>query len=91
MTPPAVSDADALDDSSWFDSHPHRRFRARRADGGWWLIRKRGAVLLRTFSPKGGHLSDSDRALAPLWFAAVYPELFAKSARKGRQAMAGRR
>jgi hypothetical protein len=34
---------------------------------------------------------DRDKDIAAHWFAAAYPELFAKSVRKGRKAAGGRR
>jgi hypothetical protein len=60
--------------------------------GGFWLIRRWGRdTLLRTFTRKGISLGDRDKDIATLWFAAAYPELFAKSVRKGRKAAGARR
>jgi hypothetical protein len=88
MSAPQATEADALDDRSWFANHPNRRFRARVGDGGRWLIRRRaqGAaadVLLRTFSRTTERLSrDGDSELAALWYMAAYPDWPPKKAQK---------
>jgi hypothetical protein len=75
--PPAVTAADAADDRDWFATHPRRRYRARRAERGFWIVRRRaGGVFLRIWCvtiPKG--LPDSDKALRPLWFDTAWPDL----------------
>jgi hypothetical protein len=77
---PEVAAADALDDRSWFCERPDRRFRARIADGGLWLIQRlpQGAnpdVNLRIFSPTiAPPARDSDGELAALWYTATYPD-----------------
>ena len=91
---PPVTEIEAGDDRAWFACHLQRRFRARPGAGGWWLVRRRGAVLLRTFSSTALALADRDKAIAPAWFAAAYPdEFFERAKRKGRKALAigGRR
>jgi hypothetical protein len=86
IAPPRVTEAVALDDRSWFGERPDRRFRARIADGGLWLIRRQpqGAnpdVYLRTFSPAiAPPARDSDGELAALWYKATYPDWPAEQA-----------
>jgi hypothetical protein len=89
---PEVTAADALDDRIWFTDHPDRRFRDRAGDGGLWLIRYRlqsadPDIYLRSFSMSiAAPRSDSDGEIAPLWYAAAYPdwpiEMTQKRARK---------
>jgi hypothetical protein len=73
-----VTNADALDDHSWFQARPGRLFRARAGDGGIWLIRRRpqGAdpdAHLRTFSRTSPPTGVSDGALAVAWYNSAYP------------------
>jgi hypothetical protein len=74
LDPPPVT---AADDRDWFATRPQRRYRARRAERGFWIVRKRaGGVFLRTWAatlPKG--MPDTDAALREAWFLAVWPEL----------------
>ena len=72
---PRVAEAEALDDQSWFDKHPGRRFRGRRgSDGFFWIIRRRGEVLLRTVMRQPATPpEDVDRELAGAFFRAAYP------------------
>jgi hypothetical protein len=63
-------DADALSDQLWFDQHPRRRYRARAG----WLIRRRGAAMLRTRTP-AQPLPDDDAALRVAWVGAAHPDL----------------
>jgi hypothetical protein len=85
-----VRDFDADDDTSWFAARRHRLFRARRGDGGTWLIRRRKGgsepdVLLRTFS-RGLVAHDTEGQIAQAWFATAYPawppDRVAKAVRK---------
>ena len=88
-----MTELEAGDDRNWFAAHPSRRFRARWdvAHAGWWLIRKRGDALFRTFTRAAIIVPDRDKAIAPWWFAAAWPELFAQSVRKARRTAGGRR
>jgi hypothetical protein len=67
MTAPDAEAIDpAMDDRLSFADHPYRRYRLRRTNGDWWVIRRRaGGVLLRalitTAIPRG--LPDTDNAL----------------------------
>jgi hypothetical protein len=80
---PPVMAAEALGDGAWFDRHPNRRFRARPARHGTWLVRRRGDVLLRAFANRTlPHLRDRDADLGPAWFEAAYPELLAERAQR---------
>jgi hypothetical protein len=89
---PPVTELDAGADREWFLTHPGRRFHARPAADGWWLIRKLSETFIRTFTRDVVSVADRDKDIAALWFAAAYPEsLFNKSARKGRKAVGGRR
>jgi hypothetical protein len=80
---PPVTTAEALGDGAWFDQHPNRRFRARPARDGTWLVRRRGDVLLRAFVNRTpSHLHDRDTDLGPAWFEAAYPEHLAEKAQR---------
>ena len=84
---PKITPAEAIDDVRWFDAYPGCKFRARRAPSGFWLIRKRGDVFLRTFTRNFTPVAETDPEIATLRFAAAWPELFfAKANRKSRQA-----
>jgi len=84
--PPQVTVAEALDDCAWFDGYPSRRFRACRAVGGYWLIRRRGDLFLWTFTRNVAAVADSDAEIATASYAAAWPELpFTRANRKSRQ------
>jgi hypothetical protein len=87
---PPVREADARRDRAWFAEHEERSFRSRpAADGGVWIVRRAGGVLLRTVvvSAPSPPPHDGDRELGPLWFATAWPELSAEEARRrGRRA-----
>jgi hypothetical protein len=73
---PVVSELDAGDDRIWFRDNPTRRYRLRQAEGGWWLIRRRGrSAMLRVFSETMGRVPDNDEALRGYWFSSAYPTL----------------
>jgi hypothetical protein len=92
MQLPPVTSATALDDAVWFQRRPARRFRGRPGDGGSWIIRRRGTVLFRTWTPQPVNLVDTDKALATHWFETAWPgELVNKSMKRGRKAAAGGR
>jgi hypothetical protein len=78
-------------DRAWFAAHPDRRFRARRGDGGWWLVRRFCGAAIRTHTDKFLSIADSDTEIAVAWYTTAYPELFAKALKKGRKATGGRR
>jgi hypothetical protein len=82
MSVPIVSNADAIADGIWFDQHPARRYRIRQSDRGTWIIRRRGSVLLRAFTPQPLQLRNSEAEIGPAWFAAAYPESLADRARR---------
>ena len=88
-----VSAAEALDDCAWFDRHANRKFRIRRTDDLVWIIRRRGHVFLRTVTHRlPVEIVDTDAAIAPLWFAAAFPDISLQKARRlARQASGGRR
>lgn len=90
---PLITSGEAIDDSTWFDEHPYRRFRARPDPAGLSLVRRRGDVFLRTFTHQPLHfVSEADAALASVWFETAYPELLAAKARHpARKASGGRR
>jgi hypothetical protein len=80
---PAVSDGDAIDDSTWFDQHPHRRFRVRRVPGGYAVIRHTtSGVFLRTFAGADTAIADAASDLAILWFSCAYPSAHPEQVRK---------
>jgi hypothetical protein len=83
-----VSAAAALADAVWFERRPHRRFRLRHGDRGWWLVRKQGGgVFLRTWTPQAIGPLDDDKQLATSWYAIAWPgELVTKSMKRGRKA-----
>jgi hypothetical protein len=87
----AVTEIEAGDDRAWFFTHPGRRFRARRAATGLWLVRRTGDALLRTFAREVISVADRDKDIAALWFAAAYPDLFAQSMKRGRKVATGGR
>src|SRR5262249_53474874 len=74
---PAVREADATDDATWFSDRPQRLFRARLGDGGTWVVRRRPQgsdpdIYLRTFSRTPvRHATDSE--LAAAWFSTAFP------------------
>ena len=76
---PAVSDLDAIDDVQWFDANRERRYRRRpAADGGWWLVRRRGrATFLRVYAASllNRELGDNDPVLRTVWFRHAWPQL----------------
>jgi hypothetical protein len=82
---PGVKVADPLDDTCWFGSD-RDHFRARRAPGGVWLVRKRGDVFLRVFTKSTAAISDRDHELSAAWYIAAHPdwalEWVQKAARK---------
>jgi hypothetical protein len=83
-----VTELEAGDDRDWFLLRPQRRYRVRRTDGGWWLVRRRGDVLLRTFSATTLSIADTDKAIAVAWYSAAYPDqFFARAARRDRNAV----
>jgi hypothetical protein len=89
---PTVSTAEAIDDHAWFESRPKRRFRARIGDGGLiWIIRRQGDVFLRVAGASPLPATDTDAALAPLWFDGAYPGLLAAKARKRARKASGHR
>jgi hypothetical protein len=75
-----VSEAAAASDRAWFSERPNRRFRVRPGDGAWWLVRCRPRsgepnVFLRVASLSTRPLPpDSDKAIAPLWYSACFPD-----------------
>jgi hypothetical protein len=70
---PVVTDLDAVDDSTWFDRHRDRRFRARRKDGCIVLVRRvKDVIFLRTIDGSIA-AADTDIELAFRWFMAAYP------------------
>jgi hypothetical protein len=80
---PPVDEANPLGDRVWFAQHPGRSFLSRRgADGGHWIVRRAGDVLLRVPIPPALSLParDSDGELGPLWFASAWPSLSAEKA-----------
>jgi hypothetical protein len=80
---PPVTAAEAVGDGAWFDQHPNRRFRARAARDGTWLVRRRGDILLRAFVNRTlSHLHDRDTDLGPAWFEPAYPGLLAEKAQR---------
>jgi len=80
---PAVSDIEAIDDDDWFAANPRRRFRGRRVDGGFAVIRHTtSGVFLRTFAGAGTAIVDHDRDLALLWFSSAYPAAHPEQVRK---------
>jgi hypothetical protein len=75
---PDLTDAEALDDFAWFDRNPARRFRARAAAEGVWLIRRRpGNVFLRTLAALARVPSYEDEIEA-WWGLAASPDLSSK-------------
>ena len=83
---PVVTVADALEDCAWFDGHPSRRFRARHSPGGgYWLVRKRADVFLRTFTRNAEALANTDAEFGPAWFAAAFGLSSPAADRKSRQ------
>lgn len=80
---PPVTELDAGDDREWFAEHPGRRFHGRQVRDGWWLIRLSGKdALLRVFMSAHGRAPDADGELAPLWFAAAWPNWTPEQVRK---------
>ena len=77
MTPlPSVTAAEALDDGAWFDANPKRRYRVRPAQGGVWIVRRRGRVMLRTFAATlPGKPPASERGIERLWYATAWTRL----------------
>jgi hypothetical protein len=75
MTPlPSVTAADALDDRGWFDANPKRRYRVRPAQGGAWIVRRRGRVMLRTYAATlPAKPPASERGIEQLWYATAWP------------------
>jgi hypothetical protein len=77
MMPGEVTAADVAADRDWFATNPRRRYHARKALGGVWVVRKRsGGVFLRTWAaalPR--HIPDTDDALRVQWFVAAWPML----------------
>ena len=60
--------AEALADADWFSEHPDRRYRTRpAADGGIWLVRRRGRVLLRTRTGTGTREPTSEAEIEAAW------------------------
>jgi hypothetical protein len=80
---PSVAGADALSDRNWFADHPRRQFRARVADSGLWIIRRRRVALLRAVAPRPFALpGDADTELAVAWYAAAFPDWSREKAQK---------
>lgn len=73
-TIPPVSDIEATNDREWFAAHRGRLFRARRGDGGVWLVRRQGGALLRTYEHRGRLGPDTDVELAERWYRAAFPD-----------------
>jgi hypothetical protein len=72
---PRVAEAEALDDQSWFDEHPGRRFRGRRGSEGFFLDHPQ--TRRRPAADRNASTSDApedvDRELAGVFFCAAYP------------------
>jgi len=90
---PRVAEAEALDDQSRFDEYPGRRFRSRRgSEGFFWIICKRGHVLLRTGMRQPAPSEDVDSDLAVAFFRAAYPDApIAQVQRRARKALKSRK
>jgi len=75
VTPaPSVTAADALDDGDWFDTNPTRRYRMRPAQGGAWIVRRRGRVMLRAYTATlPAKPPASERSIEQLWYATAWP------------------
>jgi hypothetical protein len=64
-------DPAAVDDASWFDTHPGRRYRVRSG----WAVRRIGRVFLRAaILPEDRVYSgDSEGAAERIWWRAAHP------------------
>ena len=81
------ADREWLSDGSWFADHPHRLFRARPAEGGVWLVRRRrqggGAhVYLRVLAAGCELPADADGEIAFAWFSYANPDWPTERCRK---------